>query len=347
MTPFTRGLAIALSVPLLLLGAWVIRPVLVPVLIAAQFAIVLTPLNARVAHRLRRRKRLAPTVVTVVTLLGILAPTAVIGVMTVQQLRGVKTSGFAGTVKQLNSTGIHFVQHTFGWLGALGVDMSFTSLHGNVEDGAQTLLSRLGDYASEVVAAAPDLIVAVFLFVIALYFWLRDGHAFAIWMKRNLPFPDLETEQLFDKVRDAARDVMVSQLFTGAVQAGMALAFLFVLKVPGAFLWGILAFALSFIPLFGTTPVTVGATIYLFATGHPTSGVIMAVGVVAIGTADNIVRPLVASSSGNLHPLVTLMGIFGGLATMGASGVFIGPIIAALAVWAFEFYGRTKTHGTD
>jgi len=109
-----------------------------------------------------------------------------------------------------------------------------------------------------------------------------------------------------------------------------------------AFLWGVLAFVLSFIPLFGTTPVTLGAAIYLFASGRQGAAIVMLVGMVVIGASDNLVRPLVASGSGNLHPLLTLVAIFGGLAAIGASGIFFGPIIAALAVWALGYQGRIK-----
>jgi predicted PurR-regulated permease PerM len=338
----SRALVVVLTVALLALGCYVMAPVVAPVIIASQLAIVLAPWHDRVAARLGRRAGLAPVITTLGALLGILGPTLLIFAMTLLQLRGVKTSAFAGTVRQLSTIGIRFVQRTFGWLSSVGIDMSYQSLKSSLEDGAQAALGRIGDHASEWASAAPDALVGISLFVIALYFWLRDGAAFVKWASRSLPFSDEDSALLFDKVRATARDVVVSQLFTGAVQAGLALAFLFLLQVPGAFLWGILAFVLSFIPLFGTTPVTLGATVYLFAVGRPTAGLVMGVGILVIGASDNVVRPLVASSSGNLHPLVTLMAIFGGLAALGASGVFLGPLVAALAQWALEMYGRKQ-----
>lgn len=340
--PLPRSLVIVLTVPLLALALWVLYPVLVPVLIAGQLALVLEPFNSRLAGRLGRHKALAPAITTVAAMVAIIGPLLLLATMTLLQLRGVKTSAFAGTVRQISTTGIRFAQRSFGWLSSFGVDMSYQSLKGSLEDGAQSALGRLGDYAGDWASAAPDALVGVFLFVIAFFFWLRDGRAFADWARRGLPFSDTESDRLFDKIRATSRDVMVSQLFTGAVQGALALGFLFALGVPGAFLWGILAFALSFIPLFGTTPVTLGATVYLFAVGRPTAGIVMIGGLLIIGAADNVVRPMVSSSSGNLHPLLTLMAIFGGLATLGASGVFLGPMVAALAVWTLELYGHAK-----
>jgi predicted PurR-regulated permease PerM len=334
--------AICFTTALLALFCWMVRPVATPVLIAALFAVVLGPMTARLRTKLGRRGRYAPAIMTLGTLILILGPATLISVLTLLQLRGVKTSGFASTVKELTGALIRVAQRSGGWLSSLGVDMSTESLRSSLEGGAQNLLGWLGDFAGGVITAAPDLIVGVFLFVIALFFWLRDGHGFLRLLKQALPFADEETDLLFQGVSDAARGVLVSQLSTGAVQAGLTLGFLFVLRVPGAFLWGVLAFVLSFIPLFGTTPVTLGAAIYLFASGRQGAAIVMLVGMVVIGASDNLVRPLVASGSGNLHPLLTLVAIFGGLAAIGASGIFFGPIIAALAVWALGYQGRIK-----
>jgi predicted PurR-regulated permease PerM len=254
----------------------------------------------------------------------------------------VESSGFGSAVKTLTAGLIRVAQRVGGGLSSLGVDMSTAALRSSLEDGVQGLLGQVGNYAGGVLASMPDLVVAVFLFVIALYFWLRDGQAALRALERALPFPDEEIALLFCGVRDAARGVLISQLLTGAVQTGLTLAFLFALQVPGAFLWGVLAFVLSFIPLFGTTPVTLGAVAYLFASGRQGAAVVMLVGVVVIGASDNVVRPLVASGSGNLHPLLTLLAIFGGLAVLGAGGIFFGPVVAALAVWALGYQARLK-----
>ena len=88
--------------------------------------------------------------------------------------------------------------------------------------------------------------------------------------------------------------------------------------------------------------MTAGATLYLFATGHPGGGIVMGVAGVLIGLSDNIVRPWAQGSQDNMHPLVALLAIFGGLEVLGFSGVFIGPVVAACALWCLDFYGRSK-----
>jgi len=330
-----------LTLAILALFAWLVRPVVAPVLVAGLFAVVLWPLTGWVAARLGRRARLAPAAVTLGALLVILVPAALIGTLTLLELSSVQSSGFGAAVKTLTAALIRLAQRVGGGLSGFGVDMSTASLRTSLEDGVQGLLVRMASYAGEVLASTPDLVIGAFLFVVALYFWLRDGTAALRLLERALPLPAEETALLFHGVRDAARGVLIGQLLTGVLQTGLTLAFLFALQVPGAFLWGVLAFVLSFIPLFGTAPVTLGAAAYLFTTGRHGAAVIMLAGMLVVGASDNVVRPLVASGSGHLHPLVALLAIFGGLAVMGASGLFFGPVIAAMAVWALGERARS------
>jgi predicted PurR-regulated permease PerM len=340
-----QGVATGLVVGALAAFCWMVRPVVAPVLVAALFAVVLAPWTGWLAARLGRRARFAPAVATLGSILVILGPVALITFFTLLELRGVEGSGFGRAVRSLASALVLAAQRVGGGLTSLGVDMSTASLRTSLEDGVQGLLVQLGGYAGGALTSAPDLLVAVFLFVIALYFWLRDGASALRALRAALPFQEAEIDLLFGGVRDAARGVLIGQLFTGAVQTLLTLGFLFVLQVPGAFLWGVLAFVLSFIPLFGTTPVTLGAAVYLFTSGRHGAAVAMVVGALVIGAADNLVRPLVASASGNLHPLVTLLAIFGGLAALGASGILFGPIVAAVAAWALGYPARRRAPG--
>jgi predicted PurR-regulated permease PerM len=345
MNPYARALALVLTVPLLALCAWMVRIVVVPVLIGGLFAIMLAPLHHRLSRRLQKRAWLSPGILTTGMLVVILTPTVIVGLLTFQQMRGIKTSRLAAGIQDFSGTGIRLLQRTFGWLSRFGVDMSTTSLKADFDDRVQRVMSTLGEWAASVLTAAPDLLVAVFLFVLGLYFGLRDGREFLLWLERVLPFPESEIRRLFQRMRETAYGVVIGQIFTGAVQASLALLFLIGLSVPGAFLWAILAFVLSFIPLFGTAPVPLGASLYLFSQGRPGAAAVMLGGLVLIGAADNVVRPLLAGD--HTHPLVTLVAIFGGLATLGASGVFLGPVVTTLALWALEYYGQDKVRPAD
>jgi predicted PurR-regulated permease PerM len=59
---------------------------------------------------------------------------------------------------------------------------------------------------------------------------------------------------------------------------------------------------------------------------------------VVTGLDDNFVRPIVLKGRGEMHPLVSLVAIFGGLQMFGFFGVFFGPIVAAVVITLLQVW---------
>lgn len=49
-----------------------------------------------------------------------------------------------------------------------------------------------------------------------------------------------------------------------------------------------------------------------------------------MGTADNIIRPLVIAGRVKLHPLLLLFVLIGGVQQFGFVGLFIGPVVMSV-----------------
>jgi predicted PurR-regulated permease PerM len=77
--------------------------------------------------------------------------------------------------------------------------------------------------------------------------------------------------------------------------------------------------------------------VYLLMTGALWQGLLLiAYGVLVIGLVDNLLRPILIGQETEIPDYVVLVSTLGGIATFGANGLVIGPVIAAmfLAVWA-------------
>ena len=99
---------------------------------------------------------------------------------------------------------------------------------------------------------------------------------------------------------------------------------------------------LSIIPGLGTALVWVPAVFYLIAIDHFGSAVGLAIWCMAVvGTADNVLRPVLVGRDAKMPDLLILLSTLGGLVLFGAVGIVIGPIIAALFVTVWEIYGTT------
>jgi predicted PurR-regulated permease PerM len=129
-------------------------------------------------------------------------------------------------------------------------------------------------------------------------------------------------------------------LIIGIVQGGLAGVAFALAGIGGAVFWGTVMAFLSIIPLLGAALVWVPGVIYLIAVGKIGAGI--AVGVwcaVVVGMADNLLRPWLVGKDTQMPDLLVFLGIVGGLSLFGGIGFFIGPIVAALFVAVWDFYG--------
>lgn len=328
-----RWLGTALRVAPLLLFAWMVRSEIVVIALGALFALLLDPLKRRLARRSPWFARQAPLLLTVGSIFLVVIPFVLIAARVVVSAQHL----FAGGLSDVGARLQAFATEHFA-----GLAERFNLPVEDLQAGAVSLAKRAGaalaTRASGVASSLPGQIVDLFLFVLALFYFLRDGTRLTRWLMRLSPFPEEDTVDLFTSIRDTVHGAIFGQLATSLVQGGLTLIALYAFQIPGALVFGIIAMLLSVVPLVGTTPVTVGAALYLLASSRLGAAAGMAAAAAVIGVSDNVVRPWVQSSQTRMHPLVTLLSIFGGIEVLGAAGVFLGPVIAAMAIWTVDLY---------
>lgn len=335
-----RRLSVVLRIGLVVLFFWMVRGILVPIALGGLFALLLNPLLVRLAPRLGRARGYAPLVLASGTLILVVVPFVFIAIDAVRSINHFLARDWTPIITRVQL----FLTEGF-YIRGRTIHIGGPELQAAIQDLGQRLATVAADGASGIASALPSIMLALFLFAVALYYFLRDGQALVDWLFQQSPFPDEQTRDLFASVKETVNGAILGIIATALVQGGLTFLALTIFSVPNSFLLSILAMLLSVIPLVGTTPVTVGSAIYLFVIGRFGAGVGMAISVIVIGLSDNVVRPWVQSSQTRMHPLVVLLGIFGGLELFGPTGVFLGPVIAAMAVWSVETY--VKFHAPE
>ncbi len=330
-----RWLALVLRTTLLVLFVWMVRSLLVPIALGALLALLLSPVQERIKPRLGKAERFSPLLLTAASLILVVIPFVFVAIEAVQSIVEFVSRDWSTTLTKVQ-----------GFLHD-GIDIRGRSIHIGgpqlqqvVQNVGQRAASFVAGFAGGLATSVPNFIVALFLFSVALFYGLRDGGALSRWMFRLSPFPTQQTRELFTSVRETVNGAILGLVATALIQGGLTVLALKIFGVPNAFLLGVLATLLAFIPLLGTTPITIGGAIYLFATGHIGGGIGMAVSAVLIGVSDNVIRPWVQSSRSSMHPLIALLAIFGGIEFFGAAGVFLGPVIASMAIWTIDTYAK-------
>lgn len=332
-----RWLSVVLRTFFLGLFLWMIHWLLIPIILGGLLALILYPLQKKLAPKLGRAGRFTPAILTLVALLLGVIPFVIFGLKAVSTVSQFFAQDWNQTFQKAQT---FIADKTSGINERFHIDIG--SLRGQAESVAKNVGGSAAAWLGGVARGVPSYIVDVFLFALALYFFLRDGRALTRWLLKLAPFPREDTEELFASIHNTVNGAILGMVVTAGVQGALTLLALYIFGIPGAFLLGIIATVLAVIPMIGTTPVTFGAAIFLFVSGRIGAGIGMSIAAAIIGLSDNVIRPWVQSSRGEMHPLIVLVAIFGGIEAFGTAGIFIGPVVAAMALWIIDAYADIR-----
>jgi len=202
-------------------------------------------------------------------------------------------------------------------------------------------LARIGNESAGMVKSGLGNVVSTainFVFMLlCIFFFLSDGPQFVEAIGNFIPFSKKQKEKLFKQTKD----IIVSTIYGGVTVAfaqgiigGAAFA---VLGIASPVLWGLCMFMASFVPVIGTFVVWGPAAGYLFFQGLYGKGIaLVLVGVLAISSADNILRPLIMKGKTKMPVIAIFFSILGGIKLFGFIGLIAGPLVFALFVSVFE-----------
>lgn len=184
----------------------------------------------------------------------------------------------------------------------------------------------------------------LFHFIIALYtifFLLLDGPGMLRAVLNHLPLHRDEKEQLMERFVSVTRATLKGTIIIGVIQGVAAGVAFWIAGVPNAAFWTVVMSVMSILPLIGSALIWVPACIILFASGHVTAAILLALYcALIVGSIDNVLRPRLVGQDTKMHDLVILFSTLGGLAVLGPLGFIIGPVLAGLFVTSWEIFGQ-------
>ena len=104
-------------------------------------------------------------------------------------------------------------------------------------------------------------------------------------------------------------------------------------------LWGFLTGVFAFFPLVGTMIIWVPLVLYMLSTGHTWSGVGLGIySLVVTGNVDYITRLGLLKKMGDVHPMITVLGVIVGLHLFGFMGLIFGPLLLSYFIVLIKIY---------
>src|SRR6056297_3261810 len=221
------------------------------------------------------------------------------------------------------------------------LDIDMSAVRERAASAAVTASQFLAQNALAVGQGTFSFMLKLALMLYVAYFLLRDGRALVEKLVAALPLGDERERLLFQKFAEVARATVKGNLLVAMVQGTLGGLIFWILDLPAPLLWGVAMTVLSLIPAVGAGLIWLPAAIYLYAVGEWVSATILIVyGVVIIGLADNILRPILVGRDTKLPDWMVLLSTLGGLALFGINGFVVGPLIAVLFIAFWQIFGR-------
>jgi predicted PurR-regulated permease PerM len=182
------------------------------------------------------------------------------------------------------------------------------------------------------VKSAFGILVGLLIMVISLYYFLADGPGMIRALMRLSPLDERYESELLERFAQVSRAVVVATLLSAVVQGALAGIGYYLALPPEApiFLLTALTIVTAMIPFFGAAAVWVFVCLWVYAYGEPMTAIILAVYcTIIVSGIDNVIKPLVLHGQSNLHPLLALLSILGGVTVLGPVGILVGPMLVS------------------
>lgn len=341
---------IQLTIRLALLGLlvyWsfvIIRPFIPIIAWSVVLAVALYPVFNWLSRLLGNRPRLAAVILTAINFGIVIGPATWLGLSAVEGLRSFAAQLGSGTLEILAPPAAVKNWPVFGsklydlWDQAstnLGAFLRDVAPH--VRPVAGTILGLAGDAGMGALKFLVAVALTGFLFPVGPGL-VAGGRSFLsrVVAERSENFLVLAAAT----IRSVSQGVIGIAIFQSLL-VGIALK---MADVPRA---GLLAFAVLMLGILqiGSAIVLVPVLIWLWLAWDFTTALLMTLFLVPVGLADNVLKPLVMGRGLTTPALVIFFGVIGGTLAHGIVGLFIGPIILAvawelMAAWIRE--GREK-----
>lgn len=320
------------------LTAAIFWPFLKPLALAAVFAVVLQGLYNRVSRLLGGWPSTSALLTVVISVFFILLPLSLVGVLVGNEARDVYVSLETGNGQSTIAQIFLRVDESFGGVFP-GIREFSRSASIDVNTYTKEALQWITGHAGEIFSSASQLLLAFFIFFIALYYLLRDGKRVRQVLIELSPLNDREDARVFDRLELAVNSVIKGNLVIALVQGVLTTIGFTLFGVPNTILWGTVAAVAALIPGIGTGLVFIPAIAFLFFTGATAAALGLFVwGALGVGLIDNFLGPKLVGRGMNLHPLLVLLSVLGGLMYFGPTGIFLGPLSLSLLFSLLSIY---------
>nr|WP_314265340.1 AI-2E family transporter YdiK [uncultured Moellerella sp.] len=319
---------------LLLLTAaciWVLNPFIFGFVWAGMVVIATWPLLEKIEARLWHKRWLAAIVMTILILLLFVIPFAILIGSIVQN---------SAPLIELAKSPTSLTLPELAWLQNVPVigGKLYFAWHNLVTSGGNAIIAKMQPYIGQAagwfVAQAINVGRFMFHLTVMLLFsallYLKGESVMLSIRHFALRLAGIRGDAAVILAAQSIRAVALGVVVTAFVQAIIGGIGLSISGIPYAAIFTIVLFICCVAQL-GPLLVMIPSVIWLFWTGDTTFAIILGIWAAVVATMDGVLRPWLIKMGADLPMVLILLGVIGGILSLGMIGLFIGPVVLAVS----------------
>ncbi len=184
-----------------------------------------------------------------------------------------------------------------------------------------------------------NLLFNLALTLFLLYYLLINGKSIEKYFYSVAPLKENNIHILVAETKKSIKANALGIPLISVIQGLIATLGYYLFNVPEFLAWGVLTGLFAFFPIIGTMIIWVPIVIYMYATGDhlPATGLLL-YSLIVTGNVDTLARMTLLKQIGNVHPVITILGVISGLSLFGFIGLIFGPLLVSYVGVLFSIY---------
>lgn len=324
---------IAVFISIVILNFFIFVPFLQIAIMALVISVICQPVYVRVLRMVRGKESLASLVTTALVIILFLGPLVALAFQVFKESIDLYDYMSLHGDEKIND----LMKGMFGWFSRLipgSQEFVF-----DLDQYIEYALAFVVDHSGALFSSVSNIIFNVFIFFVTLFYALRDSTKLRRFITLFSPLDDDMDRKIVGSMQDIIHSVVGGTLVIALIQGLVTSLGLYLFGVPNMVLWGMVAAVCAIIPGFGTALVIVPASLYLFAVGQVGAGIgLLLWGALFVGLIDNFLGPRLIGHKADIHPLIILLSVLGGLSFFGPLGFILGPLATSFLLVFLNVY---------
>jgi len=339
--PFRKGFVLVMTVAYTAMFFAMIWGFVEALLMAAVFSGILYPVYIRLNKTFKGRSTPASLLTLLIAILVIVLPLLFLLGMIADQAVDVTVKVEPWVQKQMSESAGDEGSLP-GWLPyADKLEPYKDEISAKFGEFTESAASFLASSLARITEGTMVFFLNLFVMLYAMFFFLISGPQLVKIIMGYAPLSQQDRQKMLQVGLSVSRATIKGTLIIGIIQGALGGIGFAVAGIGSAVFWAALMAILSVLPGIGSALVWVPAVIYLLLTGNTVAGLLLAAWCAGVvGTIDNVLRPILVGRDTEMPDLLILLATLGGLGFFGASGLVLGPVLAALFITVLAIYSR-------